>query len=144
MENIKNLAEKLVRKPVPSVAIRFQMNSLQYKFSSLREFFQHEDSILEDCYSSKEWEADLVIGIEKNFILDRLVETWDESAQEYNYYLFSVNKESAEHFLHFVDTATGLPKSIYQAKKQGFTTKRSIIACPPELFDRSILLIPKR
>jgi SAM-dependent methyltransferase len=134
----------LVRKPIPPVSIRFKMNSHDKQFSSLREFFQYEDSILENCYSSKEWEADLSIAIEKKLILDRLVETWDEFQQEYNYYLFSYDIESAEKFLHFVDVETGLYKSINKAQQYGFTTERFIVDCSTELFNKSILLLPNK
>lgn len=133
-----NLFWMLVRKPIPKVAIQFKMISNVQQFSSLQEFFQYEDSILQDCYCSEKWEKDLSLAIQKNLILDRLVEIWDVNNQEYNYYLFSYDTESAEKFLHFVDTETKLHESIEKANQYGFSTEKFLIDCSTELFDKSV------
>jgi SAM-dependent methyltransferase len=143
--NVKHvkLFSVLARKKLPKYAIKFSMVSTIEKFKDLKDFFQYEESLLKESYSSKNWEQDLSIAVERNLIINRLYEIWDSSKQEYLYFLFSETEEYSKKFIEYVDNETNLIVSIVKAEGAGFITNKSIIPCTEEIFNNSIVLLLK-
>lgn len=133
----------LARKPIPKYAIHFEMISHKIKFNNLQEFFEYEESLLTDTYDSKDWEDDLYIALSREYIFDRLVETWNKDLQEYSYYLFCDTKEKANDLLIFIEKETRLNESIKAANDHGFTTDIKIINCTDKLYDKSKILLER-